>query len=84
MLTNPTNLPDTAFLFAEDQARYLIALSPGRADDLFEAADAAGVPAEPVGMAGGCEIAFKDSAVDIVDLRAAYEGWLPAFMSAPH
>ncbi len=84
MLTNPTSLPDTAFLFAEDQARYLIALSPGLADDLFEAADVAGVPAEPVGMAGGCEIAFKDAAVDVVDLRAAYEGWLPAFMSAPH
>jgi phosphoribosylformylglycinamidine synthase len=83
-LINPTNVPDTAFLFGEDQGRYLIAIAAGRADEAFDAAEAAGVPTEPVGVAGGCEIAFKDAAVDILDLRKAHEGWLPAYMSAPH
>jgi phosphoribosylformylglycinamidine synthase len=82
-LVNPTPCPDTAFLFGEDQARYLVAIGPGRADEVFDAAEKAGVAAEPVGMAGGCEVAFKDEAVDIADLRAAYEAWLPAYMAAP-
>jgi phosphoribosylformylglycinamidine synthase subunit PurL len=81
-LSNPTDVPDAAFFFGEDQARYLIAISAGRADEVFDAAEAAGVPAEPVGMAGGCEIAFKDSAIDIADLRAAHEAWLPEYMAA--
>jgi hypothetical protein len=33
-----------------------------------------------VGIVGGCEIAFGDEAIDLADLRAAHEGWLPAFM----
>jgi phosphoribosylformylglycinamidine synthase len=82
-LFNKTTLPDHFFAFAEDQARYLIAVPPGRADAIFEAADAAGVPAEPIGMAGGCELALASSAVDLDDLRAAHETWLPSYMGQP-
>ncbi len=80
-LLNPTAIDDAAFLFGEDQARYLLAIPPGRADEIFDAAEAAGVPAEPVGIAGGCEIAFTDSAVDIEVLRHAHEAWMPAYMA---
>jgi phosphoribosylformylglycinamidine synthase len=69
------------YLFGEDQARYLIAVAPHRADLVYDAAEHAGVPAEPIGVAGGCEIAFGDSAIDIQDLRAAHEGWLPVYMT---
>lgn len=73
-------LPAHAWLFGEDQARYLIAVAPHEADEVYEAAERAGVDAEPVGVAGGCEIAYGDEAVDLADLRAANEGWLPAYM----
>jgi phosphoribosylformylglycinamidine synthase len=80
-LHNPTGCGDQAFLFGEDQARYLIAIPPEGADHVIEAAEQAGVRVEIVGLAGGCEIAFGEEAVDLKDLREAYEGWLPAFMA---
>jgi phosphoribosylformylglycinamidine synthase len=79
-LDNPTALPHHAFLFGEDQGRYLIAFPAEDADTIYDAATAAGVPVEPVGVVGGCEVAFGDGAVDLADLRALHEGWLPALM----
>jgi phosphoribosylformylglycinamidine synthase len=73
-------MPAHAYLFGEDQARYLVAVAPHEADEIYDAAERAGIPAEPVGMAGGCEIAYGDEAVDLSDLRGAHEGWLPAYM----
>ena len=77
------SLPAHAYLFGEDQARYLIAVAPHAADVVYDAAEQAGIAAEPIGVAGGCEIAFGDEAVDLADLRAAHEGWLPSLMNAP-
>jgi phosphoribosylformylglycinamidine synthase len=74
-------LADASWLFGEDQARYLIAVAADQADIIYMAGDRLGVPAEPVGVAGGCEIAFGDDAVDLKDLRAAHEGWMPTFMA---
>ena len=74
------------FLLGEDQARYLIALPGHEADEVYARAEAAGVAAEPVGQAGGCELAVMAGgpdplfAIDLDDLRAANEGWMPAFM----
>ncbi len=88
-LTAPEGPPTHAALFGEDQARYLVALSEDRLDALDEAAAAAGVPYALVGRAGGCELALAASdgaelaAIDIADLRAAHEGWLPRFMGDP-
>ncbi len=72
--------PD-AWLWSEDQARYLIAVPAGEAEFIYTAADEAGVPAEPVGIVGGCEIAFGGDAVDLSALREAWEGWLPTYMA---
>ena len=75
-------------LVGEDQARYLIALPADQADEIFRRADAAGVAANPIGVAGGCEIAVSSDdgdlifAVDLDDLRAAHEGWMPGYMGA--
>jgi phosphoribosylformylglycinamidine synthase len=71
------------YLFAEDQARYLIAAQFDTAAEIYECAREAGVPAEPVGAAGGCEIAFGAEAIDLGELRQAWEAWLPALMAAP-
>jgi phosphoribosylformylglycinamidine synthase len=80
-LSPPGGLAPEATLLSEDQARYLLIVDPAKADVVFDALDAAGVPAAPVGVAGGCELAVRDLfAVDIDDLRAAHEGWMPAWM----
>ena len=76
-------------LFGEDQGRYLLALPPEQADEIYDRADAAGVPCEPIGMAGGCEIGVMTDApdpvlaLDLDDIRAAHEGWMPEFMGEP-
>ena len=72
-----------AALFGEDQARYLVAVAAERLDALDEAAEAAGVPYALLGHAGGCELALADPLgddlclIDLDDLRAAHEGWMP-------
>ena len=88
MLTLSGDLADHAALLGEDQARYLIALDQVNLDHLDSAAEAAGVPYEVIGQAGGCELAVQGRggllfALDLDDLSAAHEGWMPRFMDAP-
>jgi len=88
MLSLSGDLPDHAALLGEDQARYLIALDSVNLDHLDSAAEAAGVPYEVIGQAGGCELAVQGRggllfAVDLDDLSAAHEGWMPRCMDAP-
>jgi len=88
MLTLSGDLADHAALLGEDQARYLIALDQVNLDHLDSAAEAAGVAYEVMGQAGGCELAVQGRggllfALDLDDLSAAHEGWMPRFMDAP-
>ncbi len=88
MLTLSGDLPDHGALLGEDQARYLIALDQVNLDHLDSAAEAAGVPYEVIGQAGGCELAVQGRggllfALDLDDLSVAHEGWMPSFMDAP-
>jgi phosphoribosylformylglycinamidine (FGAM) synthase-like enzyme len=78
---------DLGQLLGEDQARYLIALPAHQADEVYARAEVGGISAEPIGIAGGCELALMIGrepvfAIDLDDLRAAHEGWLPAFMQS--
>lgn len=78
----PGLLPPVAELLSETQGRYLLAVDPGQGDEVFEHLDAAGVPAWQIGVAGGCELAVRDVlAVDLDDVRAAHEGWMPAWIA---
>jgi phosphoribosylformylglycinamidine synthase len=84
-LNNPTKVADHAFYFGEDQARYLVAVDADWMDELDAACADAGAPYEIVGEAGGCELALRGTAgnlaaVDLDDLRAAHEGWMPDYM----
>ena len=66
-------------LFAEDQARYLIAVADPT--PMMAAARAAGLAATVLGTAGGDAITIAATlALPLADLRAAHEGWLPGFM----
>ena len=63
---------DTAQLFGEDQARYLVACSFDAAEALFVAAGQAGVPIRQVGRFGGEAVTFGDSAAPLEDLSNLY------------
>ncbi len=83
------DLPDAAFLYGEDQARYLIALPSNKLDDLDKRARAAGVSYLVVGEAGGREISYLGASgdrerVSLDELRRAHESWLPAYMKVAH
>ena len=70
-----------AFLYGEDQARYVIA--SGSADDILEAAAAAGVPATLLGYSGGDSLVVRDLlSLKLADIRQAHEDWLPTYMNA--
>ena len=76
--------PAHAILFGEDQARYLVALPHAVLDELDERCTGAHAPYHILGRAGGCELAVADLfAIDVEDLRAAHEGWMPAYMESP-
>ncbi len=63
---------DVAFLFGEDQARYLCATSAKAAEALAAAGRAAGVPVAVVGWFGGADVAFGTDRAALTDLRALY------------
>jgi phosphoribosylformylglycinamidine synthase len=70
-----------AFLYGEDQGRYLVATDDGGA--LLAAAQAAGVPALPLGYSGGPDLIVEGLlSIALSDLRAAHEAWLPDYMNS--
>jgi phosphoribosylformylglycinamidine synthase len=90
LLEPPAEIPPHAFLFGEDQARYL--LSTAIPDTILEEAKDAGVPAALVGFTQAESILIGSTrsetiSVDglfclpLAELRAAHEAWLPAYMA---
>ena len=62
----------TDMLFGEDQARYLVAVSPEKADGFIEQALAAGVPAQSVGRFGGAIVRFGASEAPLAELSSTF------------
>jgi phosphoribosylformylglycinamidine synthase subunit PurL len=76
----PPGLPRNAYLFGEDQARYIIETADP--DTVLEAARAAAVPAHAIGAVGGVALTLPDAGAISVDaLRATNEAWLPDYMA---
>ncbi len=79
--------PDTdialhAWLFGEDQARYVVTSRDAKSV-LAKAADA-GVPATVIGRTGSDRLTVGTSlSISVDELKSAHEDWMPAFMSAP-
>ncbi|WP_411975240.1 phosphoribosylformylglycinamidine synthase subunit PurL [Sulfitobacter faviae] len=63
---------DTATLFGEDQARYLLACTADAAETLIAAGKEAGVPVTAVGAFGGDKVSFGNTSAPLSDLRATY------------
>lgn len=66
------DLADTATLFGEDQARYLISTSFDKAEALMVAAGRAGVPLATVGKVGSDVVRICGSEAPLAELSAAY------------
>jgi len=76
----PAAMPLHAWLFGEDQGRYLLATASP--DALIAAARAAGVAALPVGSTGGSALTLPGGgAISLAELGALREDWLPAYMA---
>jgi phosphoribosylformylglycinamidine synthase len=65
---------DTAELFGEDQARYLVACSFDQAEALMAAASQAKIPIETVGRFGGTEVSFGSRSVSLDEMSRLYRG----------
>jgi len=78
----PDNLPAHATWFGEDQARYLVAASPDKADAIHKGAAIAKVPLRLIGRVGGDAIGLAgEAALPLAALKASHEDWLPSFMA---
>jgi phosphoribosylformylglycinamidine synthase len=63
---------DTAELFGEDQARYLVACNFDQAEALLAAAGQLGVPATCVGRFGGTQVSFGAQQAELSELRTIF------------
>ncbi len=71
-----------AYLFGEDQARYVVTARPDGAAAIETTAAAAGVAVTRLGTVGGTDLAIADiAAISVAKLTEAHENWFPAFMA---
>ena len=70
-----------AKLFGEDQARYVLAVAEGKTAEVLANAEKMGVPARRIGATTGNDLIVNGEAVAVAELKAAHEGWFPAFMA---
>ncbi len=74
-------LPAHAIWFGEDQGRYVVEVTPAKAEEILERARLLELPSRIIGKTGGASLSLKgETALSLVDLRAAHEAWLPGLM----
>jgi phosphoribosylformylglycinamidine synthase len=79
-ITSLAGIPAHAFLFGEDQARYVLATTAPEA--VLAAAEKAGVPALTLGRVGGDQLTLAGgNAISVVELLRLNEAWLPNYMA---
>jgi phosphoribosylformylglycinamidine synthase subunit PurL len=79
----PAGVATHAYLFGEDQARYLLAVDPETVADLLYSASAQGIPVGVVGVTGTDRLTLPHGeSVAVAALRETHEGWLPAYMAS--
>ena len=82
LLAAPGSTVPHAYWFGEDQARYIVTVPAADAGLVLAKMRGAGVPCARIGTTGGDAIAVAGEApVSIAVLNAAFESWLPAYMS---
>jgi phosphoribosylformylglycinamidine synthase subunit PurL len=76
-----------AWLFGEDQGRYILGVAADRADAVLAEASAREIVASRIGTVGGATLTLGSGstisgAVDMAELKRMHEAWFPAFMGA--
>jgi phosphoribosylformylglycinamidine synthase len=80
----PGEGPLHAWLFGEDQGRYVIAIEADAVEEVKQAAATAEVAVQVIGVTGGDRLTVNGAhAISIDALRESHEAWLPRFMAAP-
>ena len=76
-------LPAHAIWFGEDQGRYVVEVTPQKAEEVLERARLLELPARIIGRTGGDAIGLKgETALPLSELRAVHEAWMPKLMGA--
>jgi phosphoribosylformylglycinamidine synthase II len=79
-VTGLAGIPMHAFLFGEDQARYVLATAAP--ETVLANAQAAGVPALTLGRVGGDQLTLAGgNAISVAELLRLNEAWLPNYMA---
>jgi phosphoribosylformylglycinamidine synthase len=79
----PAFLTEHGFWFGEDQARYVVTVKAGDADDLTARAKAAGVPVRRIGLTHGDALTLPgERTILLKTLALKFEGWLPTYMAS--
>jgi len=76
----PARIP-LAWLFGEDQGRYLVSAATDEATRIVAEARSAGIPVERIGVTGGKALIFAgEPPIEIAALRRAHESFFPSLM----
>ena len=80
----PVGVPDAAaWLFGEDQARYLVSAPEAEAALLTADAARERIPCTAIGKTGGAALTVAGAgAISVEELRRIHEAWLPSYMAA--
>ena len=82
MYAAPMLMPEHAFWFGEDQARYVVTVRPADVDPVVARLKAAGVPVRRIGATYGNALTLPgESPILLKRLSERFEGWLPAYMA---
>jgi len=74
-------LPPHAFLFGEDQARYVITCDPAHVDKIVADAKDAGVPISQIGKTGGDSLILGGAgSVSVADLKGSHQSFFENLM----
>jgi phosphoribosylformylglycinamidine synthase len=74
-------IPAHGFWFGEDQARYVLGVSAGKAAKVATRARGAGIPIRWLGTTGGDTLTLAgERPIVVAKLSESFEGWLPAYM----
>jgi phosphoribosylformylglycinamidine synthase II len=78
----PSGVPAHAFAFGEDQARYVLAVEPGKTNAVLKQAKDKGVTVTTLGKTHNETLDVKGQcSIPVQTLREAHESWLPSFMA---
>jgi len=78
-----SDIPLHAWLFGEDQARYVISAGAAPAKTIIDDATEANIPIYSIGLSGGATLTLGvTDAISLKELQRAHEDWLPHYMEA--